>query len=723
MVAESKVRIRGDSRDAERAIDRVKSGLTGLSSTARALPGFTALGAAVAGAFSAQAVSKIADTADALAKLSRRTSVSIEDLSAYAYAAQLSGSNIDEFGSAVDRLNRNISDAASGLATPAEAFSKLGVSVTDAAGNLRRTDDVLGDVMQAFSELPEGPERAAIAMEIFGRSGAKLATFLDLGTEGMAAIREEAERLGIIMDEDLGRAAEQFNDNMLRISKSIEAVQISLGNGLIPALADVTDEFLAAQQAGLSFWEQILLGTSTSFTDEATALADLREQLVELQKAREATLGEDNSFLRSGIFDDVKSLDEQIARVQRFIANYEILDEMRSRNSAEQSEDGKKLAALEKKLGAARLDLARAVARETKKGFDEQIKDAEKLKTALEKAWQASVDGARAASQEAAGLLKQAAQSQADFQRQANARREQDLSPEQQQRAIVDRAQQAADEANYRAAAAEVEAIDGRAQNARDYAEQAKKLIEEAADAANQVEDNETAAQLLERLGEASAAAIRTEARLKQAEAQSLDDTAKAQQAQINTLVDQLAKLKAESGDVPVVVDTDSAKARVEELQKAIAELKAAAASVPIGAGASGDFSNTGRASGSFSSGGFTGWGGKYQPAGVVHHRESVNRSEVVAQRGALPFLTRFNQVGMQALAEWYKKAGFRGYASGGLVSGVRVPSVRAQSAPAMRPVTLDLGAYGRYDMQAGDGQIEGMERALRRERLKRGGR
>ncbi len=65
-----------------------------------------------------------------------------------------------------------------------------------------------------------------------------------------------------------------------------------------------------------------------------------------------------------------------------------------------------------------------------------------------------------------------------------------------------------------------------------------------------------------------------------------------------------------------------------------------------------------------FSSGGYTGPGGKFQPAGIVHAGEFVNRQEVVRQPGALAFLSDFNRVGMAALRGW------QGYAAGGLVVG-----------------------------------------------------
>lgn len=714
MVAETKVKITGDSKSADRAIDRVKTGLTNLSATAARLPGITALGAAVAGAFSAASIASIAATADEMAKLSRRTGIAIEDLSAYGYAAELSGSNTDEFASAMDRLNRNISDAASGLQTPAEAFQKLGISITNADGTLRKTSDVLDEVMQAFSELPAGPERAAIAMEIFGKSGAKLSSFLDLGKEGMAAMREEAERLGIVISEDLGKASEQFNDNMTRLGKSVEGVKVSIGNTLIPILAELSDEFLAAQRAGLSFWEQIVNLTGVSTANPDQSIKELTARLQELQEAMKAT-DDSSTLVQSGLVESTKDLEDQIVTTRKLIDFFDILKKSREDATGGQSAASKQLAALEKQLGDERTKYARAVATETKKASDEQIKDAERLKNALQKAWDESVKGARAAGEQAAALLKQAVDSQASFNKQAAARRSQDLPPEDQQSQIVQTAQKTTNDAAFAAAAAEVAAIDGRAKAAQKYAEDAKKLIEEAADAANSVQDNQTAADLLERLGEASAAALRAEAKLKQAEQTQLTEQAKAQQDQIQAVTDKLAALKKEATGVTVEVDADAAKKKIAELQDQIKKLKDEAASVDFGPGLS-DLSSavkkTKTGASGFAQGGFTGWGGKYAPAGVVHRGEYVQPQEVMRQPGALEFQERFRRLGMSAV---------RGYASGGLVSNLRIPQIKAPSASNQTPVVLDFGVMGRYQASAPGASVDGIERALRMARLKEG--
>lgn len=95
------------------------------------------------------------------------------------------------------------------------------------------------------------------------------------------------------------------------------------------------------------------------------------------------------------------------------------------------------------------------------------------------------------------------------------------------------------------------------------------------------------------------------------------------------------------------------------------------------------------------SSGGYTGPGGKYEPAGIVHAGEFVHRQEVVRQPGALAFLADFNRRGMAALTAWRGN----GYASGGLV----VPASAMPSAAAYQPV----------DSRSGSTQVNVQQRLL----------
>ena len=111
-------------------------------------------------------------------------------------------------------------------------------------------------------------------------------------------------------------------------------------------------------------------------------------------------------------------------------------------------------------------------------------------------------------------------------------------------------------------------------------------------------------------------------------------------------------------------VATTAATAATTAMATAAAAAAVALQTVAASSASSGASSVIGALGAGFSSGGWTGPGTKFQPAGVVHADEFVHRQEVVRQPGALAFLTRFNQVGMAALKGW------QGYADGGLVVG-----------------------------------------------------
>jgi hypothetical protein len=96
-----------------------------------------------------------------------------------------------------------------------------------------------------------------------------------------------------------------------------------------------------------------------------------------------------------------------------------------------------------------------------------------------------------------------------------------------------------------------------------------------------------------------------------------------------------------------------------------------------------------------YDEGGYTGDGGKYQPAGIVHAGEFVTRSEVTRQPGAVSFLERFNSVGMAALRA------LPGFAEGGLVAPAIVPA----GGPRM-PRSSGMSVVNNFTINAPSGSI-----------------
>lgn len=188
---------------------------------------------------------KSLDLADKIGKLSQSTGLSTETLSRLRYQSDLTGSSFDEITKGVTRLQRSMYDAEQGLRTQSDAFDKLGVSVTDNDGNLRDTEETMLEVADRFAQMEDGAEKAALAQVLFGRAGSKMIPFLNNGRDGLKAMAEEADSLGITMDGKLTAAAERTNDNMTRIKTAMEGVFLRVMAQALPNIEAFTKKLVA----------------------------------------------------------------------------------------------------------------------------------------------------------------------------------------------------------------------------------------------------------------------------------------------------------------------------------------------------------------------------------------------------------------------------------------------------------------------------------------------
>lgn len=181
------------------------------------------------------------DAADDLSKLSQSTGIAVESLSQLQYAADLSGTSQEDLSAALGRLNKAAVNAGEGAKEQAAAFKSLGVAVTGANGQIKPAEQLLTEVAEAFSQFEDGPAKSALAMDIFGKSGARLIPFLNNGAKGLAALRAEASAFGLTVTEEAAKAAEEFNDNLTRLQRASQGVVIQMTQELLPALTAISE--------------------------------------------------------------------------------------------------------------------------------------------------------------------------------------------------------------------------------------------------------------------------------------------------------------------------------------------------------------------------------------------------------------------------------------------------------------------------------------------------
>lgn len=171
---------------------------------------------------------------DALAKMSGRTGITVETLSELGYAAELSGTNVATLESGIRKMQRALVEAAKGSSNATETLAELGLTVADLQG--KSPDEQFKLIADRLSQVQSPALRAALAMKIFGKTGAQLLPLMQDGAEGIEALQKQARELGLTMSTEDAKAAEVLNDTMDMLWKVMKRTAFVIGSALAPTI-------------------------------------------------------------------------------------------------------------------------------------------------------------------------------------------------------------------------------------------------------------------------------------------------------------------------------------------------------------------------------------------------------------------------------------------------------------------------------------------------------
>ncbi len=280
------------------AVESAKRNLAGLGEVASSLPArFGTIGLALAAAFQGATVKSAIDMLDRLDDMAEKSGIAASELSALRYAAEVAGTPLDSLAVGLRKLSVNMAAAAGGAQEQADAFKALGVDIKASDGSLKSSDRVLGELADRFASFRDSPEKAALAIAVFGKQGEAMIPLLNRGSAGIAELRDEAQRLGAVFSSEAAAAAGDFNDNLKRLELSFEASKVALATELLPSLNQLAEAFLEARESGSAV---SLMGDGLR-----TALQTV------------VVVGSDVKFVLVGIGKEIGGIAAQIAALMR----------------------------------------------------------------------------------------------------------------------------------------------------------------------------------------------------------------------------------------------------------------------------------------------------------------------------------------------------------------------------------------------------------------------
>lgn len=182
---------------------------------------------------------------DELAKMSKRTGMSVRFLSEMKHVLDLNDASLAEFGIAMRGMARTLLMGGEGAKQAVDTFKALGIRVQTTGGRLKDAETLFIQTAKALARVSNATLRAAYAQRILGRGGeALLPTILDMA-KGFKAARKEAHELGITWTTKAAKAAEDFMDNVSRLKSLIKGLGQTFAKELLPHTNEAMEQLTA----------------------------------------------------------------------------------------------------------------------------------------------------------------------------------------------------------------------------------------------------------------------------------------------------------------------------------------------------------------------------------------------------------------------------------------------------------------------------------------------
>lgn len=226
------------------------------------------------------------------------------------------GGDADQITKAIQKMAMGLNKVnKDGISKTETSLGKLNIQLKKSNGQMKDSYEIFGEVADIVSKMPDGLEKDAILMDLFGKSGAELGDALNAAADGgMSRFQEEADKMNLVIDPS---GVIEYEKAHKRLDQTLNGLWVTIGNALLPsatslmntltALAQrsevqdfvknlaetagrVADAFLKGVEAG-GLFQGVLDGMrAAGLTEVANTLLDIRQKFEEVKTYIETVL-------------------------------------------------------------------------------------------------------------------------------------------------------------------------------------------------------------------------------------------------------------------------------------------------------------------------------------------------------------------------------------------------------------------------------------------------
>ena len=223
----------------KKAFASVQKGMTGILGSVFSLK--TALGVVAGATGFGLLVKSQMNAIDALSKTASRIGTTTDALTRLHHAGQLSGVTTETLNMALQRMSRRVAEASKGTGEAQGALRQLGIEAT--SFNRLSLDDRMLVLADAFQNVESETEQLRLAFKLFDSEGTAVVNMLKGGSGALKDMYEDAELLGLVMEQRSAKGVERANDAITRLFSIGKGLLAQFTAGLAPAIETLTKHF------------------------------------------------------------------------------------------------------------------------------------------------------------------------------------------------------------------------------------------------------------------------------------------------------------------------------------------------------------------------------------------------------------------------------------------------------------------------------------------------
>lgn len=200
----------------------------------------------------AELTAEAAAWADETEKKAQASGISTEKLQALEYAGKQLGVEMEviedvikeigiksgETDAAIQSLKDNteewnsmtVEEKSAAIAEETKKWDELGVSIYNASGEIKDSEDLFYELIDALGNVSNESERLSRMNELLGESSRNLAPFISAGSDAVRELEQEAHDLGVVVDQETVTALDDFQQELDMAAQKFDAFKVQMGN-------------------------------------------------------------------------------------------------------------------------------------------------------------------------------------------------------------------------------------------------------------------------------------------------------------------------------------------------------------------------------------------------------------------------------------------------------------------------------------------------------------